>query len=124
MTELNLSGNEITSEGICDVFRGLAAAKSLTKVYLAAMLWTDEEEVLEAMHHCMTLNKVLLRYDFKNNQISDDGIYRICEILGDAGHVVEVEVPPWIELETLNALKEAIAKNKPGKKKGGGKKKK
>lgn len=120
MQEFNLSGNEITSEGIIEVFRGLAVAKSLTKIYLAAMQWTDEEEVLEAMHHCMTKNKLLLRYDFKNNQITDDGIYRICEILGDASHVIEVEVPPWIELETLNALKEAIAKNKPGK----GKKKK
>ena len=67
MIEFNLSGNDITSEGIVEVFRGLAVAKSLTKVYLAAMQWTDEEEVLEAMHHCMTKNKILLRYDFKNN---------------------------------------------------------
>ena len=46
---VNLSGNQLGNEGIIDVFKGLAANKSLNKVMLADCHWEDSEEVMAAM---------------------------------------------------------------------------
>lgn len=97
-------------------------AKSLQKIYLAANKFTEKEETMDAMHSCFVINKRLTRYDLKNNVIKDEGVHRIIEALGEAPHVIEVEISGAIEEETFAAYKEAIAANKPGKKKKGKKK--
>ena len=54
LAELSLTGNPLTNDGIVPIFRGLAAAKSLTQVYLNDCQWDDSEEVLEAMKMAFT----------------------------------------------------------------------
>lgn len=122
LLEFNLSGNDITDAGIIKVFSGLEVAKSLQKIYLAANKFTEKEETMDALHKCFITNKRLTRYDVKNNDIKDEGVQRIIEALGEAPHVIEVEISGAIEEETFLAFKDAIAANKPGKKKKGKKK--
>lgn len=98
-------------------------AKSLQKIYLAANKITDCDETMDAMHACFVKNTRLTRYDVKNNDIKDKGVHRIIEALGEARHVIEVEISGAIEEATFLLYKEALAGNKPGKK-GKGKKKK
>lgn len=122
LLEFNLSGNDITDAGICKIFSGLEVAKSLQKIYLAANKFTENEETMDAMHKCFITNKKLTRYDLKNNDIKDEGVFRIIDALGEAPHVIEVEISGAIEETTFAAYKDAIAANKPGKKKKGKKK--
>jgi len=72
----------------------------------------------------MKKNVNLGRYDFRYNFISDYGVTRICEIIEEATHVFEVEIPERISKETLELFKERLSNNKPKKGKGKGKKKK
>jgi hypothetical protein len=73
---------------------------------------------MDAMHQCFVKNPRLTRYDVKNNDLKEIGVKRIIEALGEARHVIEVEISGAIEESTFAAYKEAIAANKPGKKKG------
>lgn len=77
---------------------------------------------MDAIHKCFITNKKLTRYDLKNNDIKDEGVFRIIDALGEAPHVIEVEISGAIEETTFAAYKDALAANKPGKKKKGKKK--
>ncbi len=52
---------------------GVAIAKSLKKIYLADNQFNDDENILKAMEFCMIKNTTLTRYDFKYNNITDNG---------------------------------------------------
>jgi hypothetical protein len=54
----------------------------------------------------MKKNVNLGRYDFRYNFISDYGVRKIIEVLTEATHVTEVEIPERIEKETLELFKE------------------
>jgi len=75
------------------------------------------------MKFCMVKNKNLPRYDFKHNNITDDGVEAIIEILGAASHVTEVGISEWVNEETYEKLQKALVANKPKKGKKGKKKK-
>ena len=75
-----------------------------------------------AMKFAMERNKLITRYDFKHNAITNDGIEPLVEILNECNHVGFIGVSEWIEGETFTLPTDAMAKNsKKGKK---GKKKK
>lgn len=45
----------------------------------------------------MSSNTKLSKYDLKHNNITDDGVDKICEILENgASHVFEIEISEWI----------------------------
>lgn len=56
------------------------------------------------MKFCFINNKVLKRYEFKHNNITDDGVDAIILILTEAAHVFEVGVSEWINEETYEKL--------------------
>lgn len=79
----------------------------------------------------MVKNKTLAHYDFKYNNITDDALERITtQLMSDATHVTQFEIPPRIRNpevftnfeKALDANRKAGKKGKKGKK--GGKKKK
>ena len=61
------------NEGVKEVLNGVSIAKELKKIYLADNQFNEEPSVLEAIKICMTRNKTLARYDFRNNDFKDDG---------------------------------------------------
>ena len=61
------------NEGVKEVLNGVSIAKELKKIYLADNQFNEEPEVLESIKICMTRNKTLARYDFRNNDFKDDG---------------------------------------------------
>jgi hypothetical protein len=126
LEHVNLSGNHVGNDGIIWIFKGLACAKTITKVVLCDGNWEDTEDVFEAMLNCFTTNTKLAKYDFKFNEFSMDGVETLStEIIPAATHVQDVEISGIITEEARAALKDALAANKP--KKGGrgkGKKKK
>lgn len=71
----------------------------------------------------MTNNKKLVKYDLKHNNITDDGVDKICEFLEQSPHVFELEVSEWINEETMQKLQDRLTANKPKKGKKGKKKK-
>lgn len=73
LEEVNLSGNLLRNEGVRRVLLGVAIAKSLKKIYLADNQFNDDENILKAMEFCMIKNTTLTRYDFKYNNITDNG---------------------------------------------------
>ena len=75
------------------------------------------------MKFCLVKNKTLARYDFKHNNITDDGVEAIIEILEQAPHVFELAVSEWINEETMGKLEQRLSQNKPKKGKKGKKKK-
>ena len=75
------------------------------------------------MKFCLVKNKTLTKYDFKHNNITDDGVEAIIEILTTATHVFEVGISEWVNEETYEKLQKALANNKPKKGKKGKKKK-
>jgi len=56
------------------------------------------------MKFCMVKNKTLTRYDFKHNNITDDGVDALIEILDSAQHVFELAISEWINEETMGKL--------------------
>ncbi len=60
---------------------GLACAKSLERISMGDCQFNDTKLVLGALEFCMTRNKKLAKYDLKHNNITDDGVDRLCEIL-------------------------------------------
>lgn len=52
---------------------GVSIAKELKKIYLADNQFNEEPETLEAIRACMNRNKSLARYDFRNNDLKDEG---------------------------------------------------
>jgi hypothetical protein len=83
---------------------------------------------MKMVEFCMVKNKNLGRYDFKYNNISDDGLKALTVILSThANHVFDVEIPERVEEKaTFEEFRAALTGNKPkkGKKGKGGKKKK
>lgn len=63
----------LRNEGVRRVLFGVAIAKSLKKIYLADNQFNDDDAILKAIEFCMVKNKKLLRYDFKYNNITDNG---------------------------------------------------
>jgi len=64
LEEFNLSGNKLGNDGVCQILKGLAVAKSIKKVYLADNGWSSDcPDVMAALLECMVKNKVLVRYD-------------------------------------------------------------
>lgn len=75
MEELILTGNSLRNEGAKMVLNGVSIAKELKKIYLADNQFNEEESMLNAIKQCMARNKSLARYDFRNNDLRDDGKY-------------------------------------------------
>jgi len=75
MEELILTGNSLRNEGAKMVLNGVSIAKELKKIYLADNQFNEDEEMLNSIKMCMTRNKQLARYDFRNNDLRDDGKY-------------------------------------------------
>ena len=61
------------NEGVKQVLNGVSIAKELKKIYLADNQFNEHVEVLEAIKACMGRNKTLARYDFRNNDLKDEG---------------------------------------------------
>ena len=78
--------------------------------------------MLENLQFCMINNKKLSKYDLKHNNITDDGVDKICEFLLEANHIFEIEISEWVNVETLNKLADRLSANKPKKGKKGKKK--
>lgn len=57
------------------ILNGVSIAKELKKIYLADNCFNEQEEMLDAIKSCMTKNKSLARYDFRNNDLKDAGKY-------------------------------------------------
>ena len=55
------------------ILNGVSIAKELKKIYLADNQFNEETEMLEAIKSCMSRNKSLAKYDFKNNDLRDAG---------------------------------------------------
>jgi Leucine-rich repeat (LRR) protein len=89
---------------VIKILLGAACAKSLTKLDLSDNQFNDTKEVLSAMKFCMVKNKTLTRYDFKHNNITDDGVDALIEILDSAQHVFELAISEWINEETMGKL--------------------
>ena len=71
-----LTGNELKNEGVIQVLNGVSIAKELKKIYLADNQFNEggeEKKTLEAIKACMARNKSLARYDFRNNDLKDEG---------------------------------------------------
>lgn len=75
--ELILTGNNLRNEGTKMVLQGVSANKSLKKIYLADNQFNEDKEMLEAIQTCMKRNKTLARYDFRHNDLKDDGKFKI-----------------------------------------------
>lgn len=108
---------------------GASIAKSLVKLILADNQFNDDDEVLKAIEFCFENNTTLKKYDFRYNNITENGLKTMTRILTEkANHVFEIEIPERIDdKETFKEFREALALNKPRKgkkKKGKGKKKK
>ena len=71
--DVNLSGNVLGNEGVERVLIGASVAKSLKKLALADNQFQDSEDWLKAIRFCMEKNQKLTKYDFKYNNISDNG---------------------------------------------------
>ena len=126
LEDIDLSGNQLRNEGICEVLRGASIAKKLNKLWIADNQFVEEDFVLDALESCMKKNTTLGQYNIKFNFISDYGVMRLVDCLEFASHVYTLEIPERISRETLEAYKDKISQNKPrkGKKgKAGGKKK-
>lgn len=85
------------NEGVKEVLNGVSIAKELKKIYLADNQFNEEPSVLEAIKICMTRNKTLARYDFRNNDFKDDAVIFLTEMLGPEedgkiSHVTEIEI--------------------------------
>lgn len=129
--------------------KGVSVAKELKKIYLADNQFNGDPEVLNAIKDCMTRNKSLARYDFRNNELLDEAIIFFTDMLGPEeegkiSHVTEIEIservskdggkklvdegPPEKWETYIKIFKDTLANNKPKKgkkgKKGGKKKKK
>ena len=55
------------------ILNGVSIAKELKKIYLADNQFNEEPEMLESIKSCMSRNKSLAKYDFKNNDLRDNG---------------------------------------------------
>jgi len=73
LEDVNLSGNVLGNEGVERVLIGTSVAKSLKKLSLADNQFQDDEDWLKAIRFCMEKNLKLTKYDFKYNNISDNG---------------------------------------------------
>jgi len=51
---------------------------------------------MDAIKLSWTNNKTLGKYDFKHNNITDDGVEKMMAFLPDTPHIFEVEVSEWI----------------------------
>jgi len=85
--------------------------------------------MIKAIEFCMIKNKTLGHYDFKYNNISEDALTRVTtQLMTDATHITQFEIPPRIDnAEVFSNFEKALdANRKAGKKgkKGKGKKKK
>lgn len=73
LEELILTGNNLRNEGTKQVLAGVSVSKNLKKIYLADNQFNEDIKMLEAIRNCMNLNKTLARYDFRNNDLQDEG---------------------------------------------------
>ena len=73
LEEINLSGNILGNEGVNRVLIGASVAKSLKKLTLADNQFQDDEDWLKSLRFCMEKNQKLTKYDFKYNNITDNG---------------------------------------------------
>ena len=73
--ELVLTGNQLRNEGTMTILNGVSIAKELKKIYLADNQFNEEPDMLESIKSCMSRNKTLAKYDFKNNDLKDNGKY-------------------------------------------------
>ena len=73
MEELILTGNELRNEGTKMVLNGVSIAKTLKKIYLGDNQFNEEQDMLDTIKSCMSKNKTLARYDFRNNDLKEAG---------------------------------------------------
>jgi Ran GTPase-activating protein (RanGAP) involved in mRNA processing and transport len=126
LEDINLSGNMLGNEGIKKILHGTAVNKALKKIWLSDNQFNDDEDVLKAIMFCWVKNTHLLRYDFKYNIISSEGLQVLTQCLTtEAQHVYDVEIPERIDDKVVfKEFSEALKGNKPKGRKGKGKGKK
>ena len=73
LQELILTGNKLGNDGVKQVLNGVSIAKELKKIYLGDNQFNEEQSVLDCIKNCMTKNKNLPKYDFRNNELQDNG---------------------------------------------------
>ena len=73
LEELILTGNNLRNEGAKMVLNGVSIAKELKKIYLGDNQFNQEPDMLECIKACMNRNKNLAKYDFRNNDLNDEG---------------------------------------------------
>ena len=121
--EMDLSGNKLGDKGAILLFQGLSCARSLEKISLADNGINQTKEVLDSIQVAWHKNTKLKKYDLKHNNITDDGVDRLCLILEDPGcQVFECQISEWINEDTLTKFNAALASKKPKKGKKGKKK--
>jgi len=108
------------------VLTGTSIAKSLKRINLSDNQFNDVPETMECIRFCFLKNLELGRYDFKYNNITENGVEELCKILEEARHVFELDITERISKEMAEKFKEKLQDNKPkrGGKKGKKKKKK
>lgn len=79
--------------------------------------------MLDAIKNTWKKNEKLTKYDFRHNDITDEGVEFLIECLKESSHVFELVVSEWINEETMDALQKQLKENKPSKGKGKKKKK-
>merc|ERR1712160_232402 len=117
LEDINLSGNMLGNEGIVKILQGTAVNKALKKIWLSDNQFNDDDEVLKAITFCWTKNTHLMRYDFKYNIISSEGLQTMTQCLvAEAQHVYDVEIPERIDDKNVfKEFSEALKGNKPKK---------
>ena len=73
LEDINLTGNLLKDEGVIKLMQGVSIAKSLKKLSVADNQFSDTEKVMQAIEFCMGKNDRLGKYDFKYNNIGQEG---------------------------------------------------
>ena len=70
---LDLQGNFLRNEGVCDLFKAFEVNKTLEEINLADNQFGEDPNVLEVICKVFRTNKTLGAFDFNYNAIHDEG---------------------------------------------------
>ena len=90
------------------VLRGTSIAKNLKRISLADNQFSDCANTMAAIKFCFLKNEGLGKYDFKFNNITENGVEEFCKILEEAKHVFDVEITERISQEMAAKFKEKL----------------